>query len=54
MLKKILPQTDSIHLDILTEYSIKGALGDLDNVSKDKIFTNTMMNKKEGLESSKK
>jgi len=48
-LTKMFPKADSIHLDILTEYSIKGALGDLDNKNNKKIWTNDMMNNKKDL-----
>jgi hypothetical protein len=49
VLKKMFPQADSIHLDVLTEYCIKGALGQLEGKNDDRIWTNDMMNKKQDL-----
>lgn len=47
--QKAFPKTSSIHLDTLTEYCMKGAMGDLEGKSKNKIWTNEMMNKKESM-----
>lgn len=47
VLKKMFPKADSIHLDVLTEYCIKGSLGYLEGKNPDRIWTNDMMNKKE-------
>lgn len=43
-LKQLFPQSSSIHLDTLTEYAIRGALGQLDGKNDTHIWTNDMMN----------
>ena len=47
--QKAFPTSNSIHLDTLSEYCIKGATGDLEGKNNAKIWTNDMMNKKESI-----
>lgn len=44
LVKDLFPASSSIHLDVLAEYSIKGALGELDGKNEKHIWTNDMMN----------
>ncbi len=44
-LSGVLPQSESINLSVLTEFIIKGAFGDLDDINTSRIWTNEAMNK---------
>jgi len=49
LLSNLFPPSSSIHLSTLAEYSIRGALGELDGRNPTNLWTNEMMNNKQGL-----
>lgn len=44
LIQPALPQSGSINLRILTDFAINGALGELDEINKNHIWTNEKMN----------
>jgi hypothetical protein len=44
LIQPFIPQSGSIHLRVLTDFVIKGALGELDNAGS-KVWTNDEMNR---------
>lgn len=49
LLKNLFPPTGSLHLEVLAEYAIRGALGELDGKNESCIWSNDVMNAHKGI-----